>query len=172
MSEMLVLVDEKDNQIGYEEKIKVHKNGELHRAFSIFIFNTDGEMLLQQRSKKKYHFGGLWTNACCSHPLKGEKMENALHRELKEEMGFDTKLKESFSFLYRAEDPDSGMIEHEIDHVFVGKYDGKPIASPEEIDDWKWVKIDKLREDLKNNPEKYSPWFKIAINKFGKNMEL
>jgi len=164
--EEIILVDEKDNPIGYEEKIKAHENGgKLHRAFSIFIFNFKGKMLLQLRSKKKHHFKGLWTNACCSHPRKGEELENAVHRKLKQELGFDTYLKEIFSFVYKATDSESGLTEHEFDHVFVGEYNGEPNLNPEEADDCKWMNTDKIKKDLEKNPKKYTPWFKIAFEK-------
>ncbi len=164
MQEEIILVDEKDNPIGFEEKLKAHQNGKLHRAFSIFIFNSKGEMLIQLRSVKKYHFGGLWTNTCCSHGVKGEGLEESIHRELQEEFGFDTELKEQFSFLYHAADEKSGLVEHELDHVFVGFYDGEVKPNPEEVDDFKWVKIEDLKKGIKENPDKYTPWFRIILN--------
>lgn len=164
--ETLILVDEKDNEIGYEEKIKAHKNGgKLHRAFSIFIFNDKNELLLQKRSIKKYHFGGLWTNTCCSHHKKGETLEESIHRELKEEVGFDTELKEIFTFIYHATDKNSGLTEHELDHVFIGRYNGEVKPNAEEIDEWKWINTEELREDIKVNGENYTPWFKKIIDK-------
>ena len=164
--EEIILVDEKDNTIGFEEKMKAHKRGgKLHRAFSVFIFNSEGKMLLQLRSKKKHHFKGLWTNACCSHPRKGEKLEDATHRKLKQEMGFDTELKEIFSFIYKATDSKSDLTEHEFDHVFIGNFDGKPNPNTEEIDDWKWIGIDNLKKDLEINPKKYTPWFTLALDR-------
>src|SRR5438445_437576 len=127
MSEIVVLVDEKDHPIGYEEKMKAHSDGgKLHRAFSIFIYNSKNQMLLQLRSNAKHHFQNLWSNGCCSHPRKGEELEKAAHRKLKQEFGFDTKLKEVFSFVYKADDPKSGLTEHELDHVFLGEYNGVP----------------------------------------------
>lgn len=170
MEEEIILVDKNDKPIGFEEKIKAHENGgKLHRAFSIFIFNSDKKMLLQLRSIKKHHFGGLWTNTCCSHPRRGEELKDATHRRLKEEFGFDTAMKEIFSFIYRAEDKDSGLTEHEIDHVFVGKFDGELHPNPEEIDDFRWVDIGELQKDVETNPEKYTPWFRIALEKFLEN---
>ena len=164
--EEIILVDEKDNVIGHEEKLKAHLyGGKLHRAFSIFIFNSKKEMLLQFRSIKKYHFGGLWTNTCCSHPRKDEELEKAAHRRLKEEFGFDTELKEIFSFTYKHRDEKTGLTEHEFDHVFIGTYDGEPNPNPNEIDDYKWISLDKLEKDVSENPEKYTPWFKIALDK-------
>ena len=163
--EKIILVDEDDREIGFEEKIKAHEDGgKLHRAFSIFIFNSKGDMLLQLRSVKKYHFGGLWTNSCCSHPNKGETLEDAVHRKLMQEFGFDTELKEVFSFIYRATF-DNGLTEHEFDHVFVGTYNGEPKPNPEEIDDYKWISKEDLIKDVKENSDKYTPWFKIALPK-------
>src|SRR6266567_2545019 len=135
MPEIIVLVDEKDNPIGYEEKLAAHRDGgKLHRAFSIFIFNSKNEALLQLRAKAKHHFQSLWSNPCCSHPTKGENLEAAVHRKLKQELGFDTPLKETFSFVYKATDRKSGLTEHEFDHVFVGQYDRDPKPNPEEVD--------------------------------------
>lgn len=166
MSETIILVDKNDKEIGFEEKIKAHENGgKLHRAFSIFIFNSKGKMLLQLRSKKKHHFKGLWANTCCSHPRKGERLEDAVHRKLKQEMGFDTELKEIFSFIYKSTDSKSGLTEHEFDHVFTGKFDGEPKPNSEEADDCKWISIDDIKKDLEKNPQKYSPWFKIAFDR-------
>ena len=165
MKDAVLLVDGNDRVIGTEEKIKAHQDGgKLHRAFSIFVFNNKGEMLLQKRAKSKYHFGGLWTNACCSHPKPEEPMEKTIHKKLKQEMGFDTKLKEIFTFTYRAES-ENGLTEHELDHVFVGSFDGNPKPNPEEADEWKWVKTDELQKDVRKNPEKYSPWFRTALGK-------
>ncbi len=163
--EEIILVDENDNEIGYMEKIEAHKNGaKLHRAFSIFIFNKDGKMLLQKRAKTKHLFANLWTNACCSHPIKGEALEKAAHRKLKQEFGFDCPLNEKFSFIYRA-DGEHGLSEYEYDHVFIGFYDGKPNPNPQEIDEWKYVRVDELKKDVKNRPENYTPWFKICLER-------
>jgi isopentenyl-diphosphate delta-isomerase len=164
--EEIILVDKNDKPVGFEEKIKAHENGgKLHRAFSIFIFNSKGDMLLQLRSVKKHHFGGLLTNACCSHPRKGEELKDAVHRKLKQEFGFDADLAEKFSFVYKATDEKSGLTEHEFDHVFVGKFDGKPNPNPEEIDDFNWISMANLKKDVAANPEKYTPWFSIALKK-------
>lgn len=163
--ERVVLVDENDKEIGSEEKIKAHEDGgKLHRAFSVFIFNSKGELLLQKRAVSKYHFGGLWTNTCCSHPHPDEPIEKTVHEKLKQEMGFDTELKEVFTFIYRAEF-DNGLTEHEFDHVFIGKFDGEPQPNPEEADDWKWVNVEELQRDVKENPDIYTPWFKIALER-------
>jgi isopentenyl-diphosphate delta-isomerase len=171
MQEIVVLVDEYDSPIGYEEKIKAHSNGgRLHRAFSIFVFNSKKQALLQLRSKEKHHFQNLWSNPCCSHPRKDEKLEDAAHRKLMQEFGFDIPLKEIFSFTYKAHDKQSGLTEHEYDHVFLGQYDGVPKPNPEEIDDWKWVSIDELKKDLQKNPEKFTPWSKIAFERLFKQL--
>ncbi len=163
--EQVILVDENDNQIGAEEKLKAHQNGgKLHRCFSILVFNSKGELLLQQRALSKYHCGGLWTNTCCSHPRPGEVTGEAAHRRLKEEFGFDTEFKELFTFIYRA-GFDNGLTEWEFDHVFVGTYDGKPDPNPEEIGDYMWISPEELRKDVEENPEKYTPWFRIILER-------
>jgi isopentenyl-diphosphate delta-isomerase len=163
MKERVILVDENDTKIGDEEKIEAHKAGKLHRAFSVFTFNSKGEMLLQRRAAHKYHSGGLWTNACCSHPRLGEPVEEAVHRRLKEEMGFDCELKKIFHFIYKAELGD--LTEHEFDHVFVGKFDEPVNPDPEEVDGYRWVPLASLKEDIKAHPENYTEWFKIALEK-------
>ena len=165
-SEEIVLVDEVDNPIGFEVKVRAHENGgKLHRAFSIFIFDAAGKMLLQRRAKRKYHFGGLWTNACCGHPRKGEMLQEAVRVRLRQEFGFEAKLEEIFSFLYRASDAGSGLTEHEFDHVFYGEFNGEPRPNPDEIEDWKWVGPAEILADLENNPQAYTPWFKIAVRR-------
>ena len=140
----VILVTEQDEITGTMEKMEAHKKGVLHRAFSIFIFNSKGEMLLQQRSAAKYHNGELWTNACCSHPGEGETLEHAAHRKLKQEFGFDCHLNEKFSFIYKAEG-ENGLSEHEFDHVLIGMYDGKIHTNPQEIEEWKYVNIEELK---------------------------
>lgn len=164
MEEKVILVDQKDREIGIEEKIKAHKDGKLHRAFSIFIFNNKGELLLQKRVKNKYHSGGLWTNTCCSHPKPGESLKHAAHRRLMEEMGFDCEIKEIFSFIYKVRF-ENGLIENEYDHVFVGIFDGKPKPNPNEVEEWKWVGLEELKMDIKKNPEKYTYWLRIALDR-------
>ncbi|MFZ1527325.1 MAG: isopentenyl-diphosphate Delta-isomerase [Ferruginibacter sp.] len=160
----LILVNENDDPVGFMEKMEVHEKGLLHRAFSIFIFNQKGEMLLQKRAKNKYHSGGLWTNACCSHPLLGEATEPAAHRRLKEEMGFDTVLNKSFSFVYKVHFG-NGLTEYEFDHVFTGKYDGEIRPVAEEVSEYKYVPVAELLDDLQQNPQNYTAWFQIAIPK-------
>ena len=160
----IILVDEKDREIGTGEKLKVHEQGKLHRAFSIFVFNSKGETLLQKRAKGKYHSGGLWTNTCCSHPRAGERLEEAVHRRLKEEMGFDCPLKEIFTFIYKVKF-DNGLYEHEFDHVFMGEFEGDPSPNPEEADGWRWVPLDELRKGVREDPENYTYWLKAALER-------
>ncbi|MEM5798278.1 MAG: isopentenyl-diphosphate Delta-isomerase [Candidatus Aenigmatarchaeota archaeon] len=164
MVEYVVLVDKKDNVIGKEEKIKAHREGKLHRAFSIFVFSSDGKLLLQRRALSKYHSPGLWSNTCCSHPKPDEKLEEAIHRRLIQEMGFDCPLKPTFSFIYKIRF-DNGLWEHELDHVFIGKFDGQPKPNKEEVEEWKWVDVDELKQDMKKHPEKYTYWFRICLDK-------
>jgi len=161
----IILVDKNDQVLGNEEKLKVHQLGLLHRAFSIFIFNSKGELLLQRRAFHKYHSGGLWTNTCCSHQGPDESLESAIHKRLVEEMGMVCELKEVFSFLYRAE-LDNNLIENELDHVFVGISDKKPVPNSEEVAEYKYMTIKDLREDIKINPDNYTKWFKIIIEKY------
>jgi len=160
--ELLVLVDENDQEIGSMEKMEVHQKGLLHRAFSILIFNSKNEILLQQRALDKYHSGGLWTNTCCSHPRINETTLQAANRRLKEEMGFTTELKEEFSFIYRAE-LDGNMIEHELDHVFFGNFEGDIHFNKEEVNDFKWVSLPDLMNDVEKSPSSYTEWFKILL---------
>jgi isopentenyl-diphosphate Delta-isomerase len=162
--EKLVLVNELDKSIGVMEKMEAHRKGLLHRAFSIFIFNSKGQLLLQQRALEKYHSGGLWTNACCGHPRPEEEIEQAALRRLREEMGLQCALKFSFSFIYRF-DFENGLSEHEYDHVFTGVCDDKPVVNPAEAMSWKYLDQDKLRASLKKEPEKYTHWFGLALER-------
>ena len=164
VKQQVVLVDKNNRKIGVEEKIKAHKEGRLHRAFSIFIFNSTGELLIQQRAKTKYHSGGLWSNTVCSHPKPNETYLQATHRRLKEEMGFDCKLKKLFCFIYNT-GFQNGLIENEYDCVFIGKFDGKPKPNPKEIMNHKWISLKKLKQDIISHPKKYSVWLKIALNR-------
>jgi isopentenyl-diphosphate delta-isomerase len=163
MQEFVILVDEHNNEIGLMEKLEAHQKALLHRAFSIFILNSKGELLLQQRALNKYHSGGLWTNTCCSHPRANEQTIDAAHRRLKEEMGFDCELTEKFSFLYKAPF-DNGLTEHELDFIFVGEFNDVPNINPEEVNDYTWMMIDDVLSDLKQFPNKYTEWFKIILN--------
>ena len=162
--EKVILVNKHNRKIGIEEKIKAHKEGKLHRAFSIFIFNSKGELLIQQRAKTKYHSGILWSNTVCSHPRPNETYSKATHRRLKQEMGFDCKLKKLFCFIYKAEFSNK-LIENEYDCVFIGKFDGKVKPNKKEVMNYKWISIKDLKKDIKKNPKKYSVWLKIALNK-------
>ncbi|RYY60402.1 MAG: isopentenyl-diphosphate Delta-isomerase [Chitinophagaceae bacterium] len=162
MSQELVLVNEQDEQTGTGEKMKVHREGLLHRAFSVFVFNRDGQMMLQRRSLSKYHSGGLWTNACCSHPAPGEDVESAAGKRLVEEMGFSTSLQKVFDFVYKA-GFGNGMTEHEFDHVFVGQYDGPVDYNREEVMDYCYQSMDELKESIRFKPEVYTEWFKLAF---------
>lgn len=165
MEEKVILVNDQDEEISTMEKMQVHRAGLLHRAFSIFIFNSKKEMLLQQRAFSKYHCGGLWTNACCSHPRKGETVLQAAHRRLQEEFGFDCPLKESFSFIYKA-DVGGGLIEHEFDHVIKGEFEG-PILNPnpQEINSYCWYELDTLQQKVKQSPETFTVWFRIILER-------
>lgn len=164
MTQEVILVNEEDKSLGTAEKLAAHRTGDLHRAFSIFIFNSQGQMLLHRRAQGKYHSGGLWTNACCSHPQPGETTEAAAHRRLQEEMGFDTELEEIFQFIYRAE-LDNELVEHELDHVFVGSCDAEPEPDPAEVGDWRWIDLEELERDLEERPEQYTEWFKAAVGR-------
>lgn len=161
--EQVILVDPRDNAIGTMEKMEAHKKGELHRAFSILLFNDDGKALLQKRSRHKYHSSGLWTNTCCSHPLPEERMEDATRRRLKEEMGIDLQPIFSYTFIYKAQ-LDQNLIEHELDHVFVGTFNGTPIINKKEVEDWKYVDINWLKQDINQQPAAYTVWFKLIVN--------
>ncbi len=165
MEHTLILVDEKDNITGYGEKMKVHREGHLHRAFSLFVVNRSGQLMLQRRAFEKYHSGGLWANTCCSHPLKGEDREETIHSRLKHEMGFDCELKPLFNFIYRAEF-ENGLTEYELDQVYIGFYEGVANPNPDEVCEWKWMDIEELKNDLKSSPEKYVYWLKAAFGEF------
>lgn len=158
----VILVNEADEAIGTMEKMEAHQKALLHRAISVFIFNTNGELLLQQRALQKYHSAGLWTNTCCSHPEPGEVTLAAAERRLKEEMGFTTALNHAFTFTYLS-NFDNGLTEHEVDHVFTGVYDGSIIPNAEEVAAFQFVSMDELQQSIQNDPQKFTSWFKIAI---------
>ena len=163
--EKVILVDENDNQVGVMPKLEAHQKGLLHRAFSVFIFNSKYELLLQKRASSKYHSGGLWTNTCCSHPREGEEILDAAKRRLIEEMGIDTSLRKVHDFIYKAE-LDNDLTEHEFDHVLYGIYNEDPIINKNEADDFKWIDMDSLNEDIKTNGNNYTIWFNIAFEYF------
>jgi len=160
----VILVNEQDSPVGSCEKLAAHKEGLLHRAFSVFIFNSKGEMLLQQRAMGKYHSGGLWTNACCSHPAKGEDLESAAHRRLMEEMGFDTAVQKVFDFVYKASF-DNGLTEYEFDHVFAGYYEGEIYYNKQEVMDFCYKNLDEIKSSLASHPHRYTAWFHLAFPK-------
>jgi isopentenyl-diphosphate delta-isomerase len=162
--EEVILVDTKDQQIGTMEKLEAHRQGKLHRCFSILIFDSRGRMLLQQRGLTKYHTPGLWTNACCSHQRPNEDTLAAAHRRLFEEMGFDCDLQEVYQFTYKVPFA-NGLWEHEYDHILVGEYNDKIVPNPEEVNDYRWVNIDELLDNINNNPDLYTPWFCIIMQK-------
>lgn len=165
MKEEVILVDVNDTPLGLMDKMEAHEKGLLHRAFSVFVINSNNELLLQQRAFSKYHSGGLWTNTCCSHPRNGESNLEAAHRRLQEEMGFDCTLTKLLDFVYRAE-LDKGLTEHEFDHVFIGKWQGEPKINPLEVAAFKWMDVYKLEKDILDNPSNYTEWFKIIYQKF------
>ena len=162
--EFVVLVDEQDNPIGKMEKQQAHIEGLLHRAFSIFIFNSEKKLLLQKRASSKYHCGGLWTNSCCSHPRETENIQDAANRRLAEEMGMQCSLKPIFTFMYRAEF-DNGLIEHELDHVFFGESDQNPKINPEEVETYRYIAMEDLQQEVKEFPQNFTPWFIIALDR-------
>ncbi|WBL23966.1 isopentenyl-diphosphate Delta-isomerase [Zunongwangia sp. HRR-M8] len=164
-TDQVILVNEKDEQIGLMEKIEAHEKALLHRAFSVFVFNNKGELMLQQRALAKYHTPGLWTNTCCSHQREGESNVEAGKRRLMEEMGFTTELKDTISFIYKAPFQ-NGLTEHEFDHILVGHYDEDPKPNPDEVNAWKWVSLEEVKEDMKANPDVYTEWFKIIFDKY------
>ena len=163
--EKVILVDKNDNQVGLMPKLEAHEKGVLHRAFSIFIFNSKYELLLQRRASSKYHSGGLWTNTCCSHPREGEDILDAANRRLDEEMGIKTSLRKVYDFIYKAE-LDNQLTEHEFDHVFYGVFDNDPILNEDEAEDFKWVDMETLNNDIIKNEDNYTVWFKIAFEYF------
>lgn len=162
MKDRVILVNENDESIGTAGKIEAHEKGLLHRAFSVFIFNGKGEMLLQQRTPGKYHSGGLWTNACCSHPYPGEETPLAAQRRLQEELGFGTPVKKIFDFIYNTRFA-NGLTEHEFDHVFVGEYEGDIPFSRVEVEDICYATMQEIDISLKEHPERYTEWFRLAF---------
>ncbi len=168
--EKVILVDKDDNQTGLMPKMEAHVKGLLHRAFSVIIFNSKGEILLQKRASTKYHTPNLWSNTCCSHQREGEDNLSAGKRRLNEEMGFVTNLQNFSSFVYRVVFS-NGLIEHENDHIMLGVFDGVPKPNPNEVDEWKWIDIDVLVQDIKINPDQYTAWFKIIMNNYHESLK-
>ena len=165
MEELVVLVDEHDNQVGLMPKMEAHEKAVLHRAFSVFVFNDQGELMLQQRAATKYHSPLLWTNTCCSHQRDGETSLAAGKRRLQEEMGFVCDLTEVFQFVYKAPF-DNGLTEHELDHVMIGTYNGQPNVNPEEVASHKWMSLEDVKNDMEDNPQQYTAWFKIIFKEY------
>jgi isopentenyl-diphosphate delta-isomerase len=164
MSDLLILVDENDRETGVMEKFSVHQAGLLHRAFSLFIFNSAGELLLQQRADEKYHSAGLWSNTCCSHPIKGENISDTINRRLGEEMGMQSDMDFRFSFIYRT-GLEHGLTEHEFDHVYFGTSDIPPVGNPLEVKDWKYMSLPDLDREISLHPEDFTAWLKICLPK-------
>jgi len=171
IEEKVVLVNEQDEQIGVMPKMEAHEKAVLHRAFSVFIFNDKGELMLQQRALHKYHSPGLWTNTCCSHQREGESNIAAGLRRLQEEMGFTTPLKETTWFIYKAAF-DNGLTEHELDHILVGNFNGVPIVNKDEVASWKWMGLEEVKNDISQNPDIYTAWFKIIFEKYYNHISL
>ncbi|MBC8757538.1 isopentenyl-diphosphate Delta-isomerase [Kordia sp. YSTF-M3] len=169
--ENVILVNENDEQIGLMEKIEAHEKALLHRAFSVFILNDKGELMLQQRALHKYHSPGLWTNTCCSHQRDGESNISAGKRRLQEEMGFVTELAEAVSFIYKAPF-DNGLTEHEFDHVMTGTYNDEPTINPDEVASWKWMDVQAVKDDIAKHPNEYTAWFKIIFDKFYQHIKV
>ena len=160
---LLITVDEHDRETGVAGKMTVHRKGILHRAFSIFVFDETDRLLLQRRAGGKYHSAGLWSNTCCSHPEAGESLLDAAHRRLREEMGFDCALRAVFGFVYRAA-LDGGLVEHEFDHVIVGRFQGAPVPDAREVGAWKWERVPVILSHLADEPGAFTAWFKLALD--------
>ena len=171
MEELVVLVNPQDEVLGLMEKMQAHKNGLLHRAFSVFLFNENGDMLLQRRAEGKYHSPNQWTNACCSHPRQNESYLDAAQRRLKEELGIESELTERFDFIYKA-DVGQGLWEHELDHVFTGFYNGDFNLNPDEVSEIKHMSISDLNTDIQQYPERYTEWFKIIWEEYRNHLKI
>ncbi len=165
MLEEVILVDENDKEIGLMEKMEAHEKALLHRAFSVFVFNKKGELLLQQRALHKYHSGGLWTNTCCSHPRKGEQVIQSAHRRLMEEMGFDCELELKHKFIYKAPFT-NGLTEHELDYIFTGEYEVAPNPNPDEVASFRWIEMAQLQKEIEEHPENFTVWFRIILDQY------
>lgn len=163
MTDRVILVNAHDEEVGIMEKMEAHRRGVLHRALSVLLFNSKGEILLQKRSASKYHSAGLWTNTCCSHPKPNELIEAAVERRLQEEMGIKAECTFAFKFVYEKA-MDNDLIEHELDHVFTGLFDGIPVINLEEVEDWKFISMENLKEEIARHPEKFTFWFKLIVD--------
>ncbi len=168
LNEYVILVNEQDEEVGVCEKLQAHLDGVLHRAFSVFIFNDNGDLLLQQRHPGKYHSGGLWSNTCCSHPRPGELVEAAAHRRLQEEMGLACELEKLFGFVYHSQ-LGANLYEHEYDHVFVGRHNGTPVPDGKEVSSWRWVDATELQNDVAAYPDQYTYWFRLILDRVLQN---
>lgn len=168
--ELVILVDENDRQVGLMPKMEAHEKALLHRAFSVFVFNDQNQLMIQRRAAHKYHSPGLWTNTCCSHQREGETNIEAGKRRLMEEMGFTTSLTENISFIYKAPF-DNGLTEHEYDYILLGDYNDEPDINPDEVSEWKWMSLEDIEKDMKVHPEQYTEWFKIIFDKFYNQIE-
>ena len=160
---LLIAVDAEDRETGVVDKMAAHRQGILHRAFSVFVFDAADRLLLQRRAIGKYHSGGLWSNTCCSHPRAGESLPDAAHRRLREEMGFDCPLQAVFGFVYRAA-LDRGLVEHEFDHVVVGRFQGAPAPDAREVEEWKWERVPAIQSQLAEDPRAFTAWFELALD--------
>lgn len=161
--EEVILVDENDNAIGTMEKMEAHRRGLLHRAFSLLVFNSKGQLLLQKRSWKKYHSGGLWTNTCCSHPRPDEDIQKAIRRKLMQEMGIDATPEFSHKFIYRTS-LENNLTEHEYDHVYTARYDGEPSINHDEVDEWRFEDVSQLRDAIEKSPQDFTYWFRLIMD--------
>lgn len=171
IEEHVILVNENDEQVGTMPKMEAHEKALLHRAFSVFIFNDQNELMLQQRAKHKYHSPLLWTNTCCSHQRVGESNLQAGKRRLMEEMGFVVDLNETTSFIYKAPF-DNGLTEHEYDHIMVGYFNDNPVINPDEVEAWKWMPLENVKVDIELHPQLYTAWFKIIFDKFYEHINI
>lgn len=162
--EYVILVDEQDHELGFMEKLQAHREGKLHRAFSVFVFNDREQLLLQQRALGKYHSAGLWTNTCCSHPRPNETVKDAANRRLFEEMGMACELKITTSFIYKTPF-ENGLTEHELDYVLIGYSNQDPVINSEEVEHFKWISLEEVKKDVTVNPAHYTSWFKIALER-------
>lgn len=170
MTERLILVDAEDREVGTAGKMEAHREGRLHRAFSVFVFDDEGRLLMQRRAAGKYHSGGLWTNTACGHPRPGEATADAARRRLREEMGIDCPLRPLFAFTYRAE-LDDGLVEHELDHVLAGVCPHHPDPDPAEAEGWTWADPADVRLDVERRPERYTAWFRLALGRVLREVE-
>ena len=171
MSEQVILVDQNDTQIGVMDKLEAHQKNCLHRAFSILLWNDQHEMLIHQRAEGKYHSAGLWTKTCCSHPRPNETIQDAATRRLKEEMGIETPLKSTFYFIYQV-DLEDGLSEYELDHVFIGKFNDEPQLNPEEAQAYRWIGLSQLKQEIAEQPTKFTYWFKYILTHFEHKISL